>query len=194
MQRVLQKEGCLFTGGNGSSGHRNDTGNSAPKEAILSKVGTTVTAPKPLLPVHTWHTVLIYNPTTLIFSAVDGVRRANLQDYKNQEEFLPTHFEWLAATVQIALVQAVQILVKKSDILQAGCYLLELAGLDTQVVVTNVISINSPSRGHKDNGGSQKNNSIHTLGAGNFSNAVGHLINNFVEEQRRKGSILHKVR
>ena len=63
---------------------------------------------------------------------------------------------WLAATVQIVLVRAVQILVKESDILQVGRYLLELTGLDIQVVVTNMISINPQSRGNKDKGGKLK--------------------------------------
>ena len=62
---------------------------------------------------------------------------------------------WLAATVQIVLVRAVRILDKESDILQTGRYLLELSGLDTKVVVTNVISI-TPSEhswGNKNEGG-----------------------------------------
>ena len=64
---------------------------------------------------------------------------------------------WLVATVQrITLVRAVQILFKDSDILQAGRYLLELVGLDTQVVVTNVISVNPSSIGNKDKGGKLK--------------------------------------
>ena len=100
--------------GNGSSGHRNDNGNSKPEEAILGKLGTIVTSPKPLLLVYTWHAVLISNPTTSIFSTVDEVLCANLQDYRNQEEFHLTKFRgsrtlcvWLVATVHIALVRAV---------------------------------------------------------------------------------------
>ena len=66
---------------NGSSGHINGNGDSAPEEAIIGKVGITVTAPKPLMPVHTWHAVFVSNHTTSIYSAVDEVLCANLQDY-----------------------------------------------------------------------------------------------------------------
>ena len=59
---------------------------------------------------------------------------------------------WITAMVQIALVQAIQFLVKESDIIQAGCFLLPLAGLDSQVVVTNVISITPNNKGGKNKG------------------------------------------
>ena len=72
------------TNDNGSGGHRISNGNDAPEVTILDEMGTTVTAPKPLLPDHTWHAVLKTNSTTSVFSAIEEVRHANFQDYKDQ--------------------------------------------------------------------------------------------------------------
>ena len=79
-------------GKNGSGGHKSGNGNEAPKVAILGKVGAAVTSPKPLLPVHTWHAILKSNTATSICSAIEEVWHANLQDYKDQEEFVLTNF------------------------------------------------------------------------------------------------------
>ena len=84
---------------------------------------------KPVLPVHTWSAALVPNPAASVFIALalNGVRRANLQDYQNQEEFILTnsggnhkYCVWLTATVQMDLVRAIQILVKERDIVHAG--------------------------------------------------------------------------
>ena len=61
---------------------------------------------------------------------------------------------WLADTIQIALVQRIQWVVKESDDLQAGHFLLIWAGLEVQVVITNVLVVKpqEPRRGIKDKG------------------------------------------
>ena len=131
--------------GKGSSGNGNKSGTNSPVVGMLGKVGTPVAATKPLLTVHTWKAALMPNPSASVFSALNKVRRANLQDYQGQEEFILTNFGgnhrycvWLTSTVQMALVRAI--------------HLLELAGLDSQVVVTNVISVTPHNKGDKDKG------------------------------------------
>ena len=73
--------------GEGSSENRNKNGTSSPAEVILGKVGTTVTAPKSLLSVHAWNAALAPNPATSVFSAINEVRRTNLQDYQYEGDF-----------------------------------------------------------------------------------------------------------
>ena len=48
---------------------------------------------------------------------------------------------WLTATVRI---QKTVIIIKESDILQVGRFILELAELETDVAITNMVSISPP--------------------------------------------------
>ena len=56
---------------------------------------------------------------------------------------------WLTAKVMITLIQETVIIMKESDALQAGRFLLELVELAAGVAVTNVVSIASRSPGRE---------------------------------------------
>ena len=95
------------------SGERNGNGMVAPEQVLLGKTGTAVVAHKPLLPINSWHAILNTNPTS-VFKAINEVQRANLQDYMAQTDLILTNFGrthvlsfWLAATIQVALVQKI---------------------------------------------------------------------------------------
>ena len=63
------------------SGGQSGNDLAAPKQALLGKIGTVVMAPKPLLPITSWHAILNPNPSTSVLNAIDEVQRANLQVY-----------------------------------------------------------------------------------------------------------------
>ena len=66
--------------GKGGSENGNKNGTNSSTAGMLGKVGTPVTATKPLLPAHTWNGALAPNPAASVFSAINEARCANLQD------------------------------------------------------------------------------------------------------------------
>ena len=66
--------------GSGSGGHNASDEKGAPKVALLSTIGIAVKATKPSLTVSTCHVLLNPGLTISTFSAIDEVRRANLQE------------------------------------------------------------------------------------------------------------------
>ena len=94
----------------------------------LRQAGTPVAVFKSSLPINSRNATLAPNTKASVFSQINEVGSANLQNYLGQKNNTLTNFGGdhkysilMMATVQIALVQQViQILVKERNIIQAG--------------------------------------------------------------------------